>query len=68
VPDLSIEVDDLTAVHARLIAAGYAIVYGPVHETWGVRRFFARDPFGRLLNILSHAAACRRTSCVSCGI
>lgn len=24
-------------------------------EPWGVRRFFVRDPFGRLLNILEHA-------------
>ncbi|RVB32138.1 glyoxalase, partial [Mesorhizobium sp. M7A.F.Ca.CA.004.05.1.1] len=21
---------------------------------WGVRRFYVRDPFGRLVNILSH--------------
>lgn len=54
VPDLSIEVDDLTAIHERLLAAGFQPEYGPVTEHWGVRRFFVRDPFGRLLNILSH--------------
>lgn len=55
VPDLSIEVDDVDAVHARARAAGHAITYGPADEPWGVRRFFVRDPLGRLLNILSHA-------------
>jgi len=54
VPDLSIEVDDLEEVHRRLLAARVALEYGPVSEPWGVRRLFVRDPFGRLLNILSH--------------
>lgn len=54
VPDLSIEVDDLDEVHAKVVKAGLAIEYGPVAETWGVRRFYVRDPFGRLVNILSH--------------
>jgi catechol 2,3-dioxygenase-like lactoylglutathione lyase family enzyme len=53
-PDLSIEVDDLDAVRHRAAAAGYAIEYGPVQEPWGVRRFYLRDPFGRLVNILTH--------------
>ena len=55
VPDLSIEVDDLSLVHERVVSAGYRPEYGPVTEPWGVERFFVRDPFGRLLNILSHA-------------
>lgn len=54
VPDLSIEVDDLDAALARMTGAGVAIEYGPASEPWGVRRFFVRDPFGRLLNILQH--------------
>jgi catechol 2,3-dioxygenase-like lactoylglutathione lyase family enzyme len=54
VPDLSIEVDDLMEVHQRVVAAGLPIEYGPVDEPWGVRRFYIRDPFGRLLNILAH--------------
>ena len=54
VPDLSIEVDDLDEAMDRVQAAGFAIEYGPVTEGWGVRRFYVRDPFGRLLNILSH--------------
>lgn len=55
VPDLSIEVDDLDAVLHRVEHAGVSIEYGPASEPWGVRRFYVRDPFGRLLNILSHA-------------
>lgn len=54
VPDLSIEVDDLDAVLARVHAAGLPLAYGPADEPWGVRRFYVRDPFGRLLNILAH--------------
>ncbi|QNM94986.1 alpha/beta fold hydrolase [Chitinimonas koreensis] len=54
VPDLSIEVDDLDVALARMLAAGIAIEYGPAIEPWGVRRFYVRDPFGRLLNILQH--------------
>ncbi len=53
-PDISIEVDNLDEVHARAREAGFAIEYGPTTEPWGVRRFFVRDPFGRLLNILAH--------------
>ena len=28
--------------------------YGPVNEPWGVRRFFVKDPYGKLVNILQH--------------
>jgi catechol 2,3-dioxygenase-like lactoylglutathione lyase family enzyme len=54
VPDLSIEVDDLAQIHRRVIAAGLPVQYGPATEPWGVRRFYVRDPCGRLLNILAH--------------
>ena len=56
-PDLSIEVDDLDAALARVRAAGIAIEYGPADEPWGVRRFYVRDPFGKLVNILVHKRA-----------
>jgi len=55
VPDLSIEVDDLDDVLERAVAAGFPVEYGPTTEPWGVRRFYLRDPFGRLVNILAHA-------------
>ena len=54
VPDLSIEVDDLDTVLARVKKAKLRIEYGPAREPWGVRRFFVRDPFGKLVNILAH--------------
>jgi catechol 2,3-dioxygenase-like lactoylglutathione lyase family enzyme len=55
VPDLSIEVDDLEVALARVKQAKLPIEYGPADEPWGVRRFFVRDPFGKLVNILTHA-------------
>ncbi len=54
VPELSIEVDDLAEVLRRVEASGTPIEYGPVSEPWGVRRFYVRDPLGKLLNILQH--------------
>ena len=53
-PDLSIEVDDVDEALARMRGAGIPIEYGPADEPWGVRRFYVRDPFGKLVNILSH--------------
>jgi catechol 2,3-dioxygenase-like lactoylglutathione lyase family enzyme len=54
VPDISIEVDDLEEAVGRIRAAKVPIEYGPQSEPWGVRRFYVRDPFGRLVNILVH--------------
>ena len=54
VPDMSIEVDDVDEALRRCQSVGIAIEYGPADEPWGVRRFYVRDPFGRLVNILSH--------------
>lgn len=54
VPDLSVEVDDLDAALRRVTKAAIPVEYGPQSEPWGVRRFFVRDPFGKLINILQH--------------
>ena len=54
VPDMSIEVDDVDEALTRVRKAGIAIEYGPAAEPWGVRRFYVRDPFGKLINILQH--------------
>ncbi|MGY6564481.1 MAG: VOC family protein [Halomonadaceae bacterium] len=54
VPDLSIEVDDIEAALARFEKASVPIEYGPISEPWGVRRFYVRDPFGKLINVLQH--------------
>ena len=57
VPDMSIEVDDLEEALRRIRAAQVPIEYGPESEPWGVRRFYVRDPFGQLINILVHEAS-----------
>jgi predicted enzyme related to lactoylglutathione lyase len=54
VPDLSIEVDDIATVLKRVKDSNIQIEYGPVSEPWGVRRFYIRDPFGKLINVLQH--------------
>jgi predicted enzyme related to lactoylglutathione lyase len=54
-PFISIEVDDVDAVHARARELGHEIVYSLRDEDWGVRRFMLRDPAGRVVNVLSHS-------------
>ncbi|MEU8825054.1 VOC family protein [Streptomyces sp. NPDC048636] len=53
-PDMSVEVDDVDAVHAAVRESGAEIVHPLQDEEWGVRRFFVRDPNGRVVNVLSH--------------
>ncbi len=53
-PNLSIEVEDVDAVHAKAVALGLQIVYPLTNEPWGVRRFFVTDPNGVIINVLSH--------------
>jgi len=53
-PQMSIEVDDIDAVHADAVGRGIEIVYPLTDEPWGVRRFFVRDPNGVIVNVLSH--------------
>lgn len=54
VPDLSVEVEDVDATYAAVLASGAEIVRGLRDEEWGVRRFFVRDPGGRVVNVLTH--------------
>ncbi|VCU71864.1 Glyoxalase-like domain protein [Pigmentiphaga humi] len=54
VPDLSIEVDNVDEALQLMKDSGFSVEYGPVDEPWGVRRFYVRDPFGKLVNILAH--------------
>lgn len=54
VPDLSIEVDNIEEVYDKMKKEGFKIVYDMTNEDWGVRRFFVKDPFGKVINILSH--------------
>ncbi|KAF4408500.1 MULTISPECIES: VOC family protein [Streptomyces] len=53
-PDMSVEVDDVEAVYAAVRDSGAEIVHPLQDEEWGVRRFFVRDPNGRVVNVLSH--------------
>ena len=53
-PDVTIEVGDVDAVHARAVAHGAELVYPPTDEPWGVRRFFVRDPNGAVINVMQH--------------
>ncbi|TJZ54613.1 glyoxalase [Streptomyces piniterrae] len=53
-PDISIEVEDVDAVYAAVLASGAQIVRSLQDEEWGVRRFFVKDPNGRVVNVLGH--------------
>jgi catechol 2,3-dioxygenase-like lactoylglutathione lyase family enzyme len=56
-PDMGVDVGTWAAVdaaHARALAAGHEVIYGPVDEPWGVRRFFVRDPHGVVISVLAH--------------
>jgi catechol 2,3-dioxygenase-like lactoylglutathione lyase family enzyme len=54
VPQMSVEVYDVDAVHAEAVRQGVEIVHPLTDEPWGVRRFFARDPNGIIVNVLTH--------------
>jgi uncharacterized glyoxalase superfamily protein PhnB len=53
-PGISVEVDDVDAVHARALEQGLDVVYPLRDEEWGVRRFMLREPSGTVVNVLSH--------------
>ena len=53
-PDLSVEVADVDAAHAKACGLGLPIVYPLTDEPWGVRRFFVADPNGKVINVMSH--------------
>ena len=47
---MSVEVEDVDAVYAAVCESGADIVRALQDEEWGVRRFFVRDPNGRVVN------------------
>ena len=53
-PVISIGVDDIDEAEASVRASGAAIVYGPTRESWGLRRFYFRDPAGNLVNVVDN--------------
>ncbi|WP_205698228.1 VOC family protein [Conexibacter sp. SYSU D00693] len=54
VPDASVEVDDVDAAYAAVLERGDEVVHPLTDEPWGVRRFFVREPGGRVINVLTH--------------
>src|SRR3954470_22562032 len=54
VPELTVQVADVEQVYAVALARGLDIVHPLTLEPWGVRRFFVRDPDGRIVNVLQH--------------
>jgi catechol 2,3-dioxygenase-like lactoylglutathione lyase family enzyme len=53
-PIITIEVDDVDAVHEIAAERGLEILYPLTNEEWGVRRFFLADPNGVVINVMSH--------------
>jgi catechol 2,3-dioxygenase-like lactoylglutathione lyase family enzyme len=56
-PDMGVDMGSREAVdsaHAEAVRAGHEVIYGPVEEPWGVRRFFVRDPNGLVISVLAH--------------
>ena len=56
-PDMGVDVDSresVDAAHAEAVRGGHEVIYGPVDEPWGVRRFFVRDPQGVVISVLAH--------------
>jgi len=54
VPQVTVQVADVDALHAEAVRRGVPVVYPLTDEPWGVRRFFVRDPNGVVLNIMCH--------------
>ncbi|QDH80869.1 glyoxalase [Echinicola soli] len=51
---MSVEVPDVDLMYQRAKDMNYSIVYDIRDESWGVRRFFVKEPSGATLNLLSH--------------
>ena len=57
VPQVTVEVADVDAVHAEAVQRGAQVVYPLTDESWGVRRFFLLDPNGVVINVMCHHAS-----------
>lgn len=51
---LSIELSDIDQWYEEAKNRGIEIVYPIANESWGVRRFFVKDPNGLTINLLTH--------------
>jgi uncharacterized glyoxalase superfamily protein PhnB len=52
--NVSVEVEDVDALHAEAVERGLEIVYPLTDEPWGIRRFFVRAPDGTVINVAMH--------------
>lgn len=53
-PHVSMEVEDVDAVHVKAAELGLKIVCPLTNEPRGVRRFFVTNPNGVVINVTSH--------------
>jgi predicted enzyme related to lactoylglutathione lyase len=53
-PVVSVLTEDVDEAYEQACARGYEIVHPLTTESWGVRRFFVRDPGGNVLNVVGH--------------
>jgi len=53
-PKMTIEVDDVDAVHAKAVGLSLQVVYPLTDEPWGVRWFFVNDPNSVVITVMSH--------------
>jgi uncharacterized glyoxalase superfamily protein PhnB len=53
-PGISVEVDDVDAVHASAVERSLEIAHPLRDEEWGVRRFMLREPSGTIVSVISH--------------
>ena len=51
---LTVDVDDVDAVCARLAADGISALNGPMDRPWGIRTASLRDPAGHVWEIAAH--------------
>jgi hypothetical protein len=56
-PDLSIEAGHVDEDLDRMTRTGFPPKCGPVGEPSGVHQLCVRDPFGKLINILSYSSS-----------
>ena len=54
---VSVEVEDVDALHDEAVRRGLEIVYPLTDEPWGIRRFFVRAPGGTVINVAQHSVS-----------
>lgn len=51
---ISMEVEDVDLAYDKAVDYGYEITYPLTVESWGVKRFFVKDPNGVIINLMCH--------------